>query len=148
MVAHIFVIGCSELHLLNTKKLNLDWKEAAELRIGQLNEMDEFRLNAYERESLYKEKMKEYHDQRIMHRSIQKGDLVLLFNSKLKLFPGKLKYKWSGPFMVNQVYSSGVVELESKDGGVFKVNDQRVELYIGPNDLVKSISNIDLEEIE
>ncbi|PHT34287.1 hypothetical protein CQW23_26087 [Capsicum baccatum] len=46
--------------------------------------------------------------------------MVLLFNSRLKLFLGKLKSKWSGPFRISQVYSSGVVELEDIDGGVFK----------------------------
>ncbi|PHT45370.1 hypothetical protein CQW23_14528 [Capsicum baccatum] len=46
--------------------------------------------------------------------------MVLLFNSILKLFPGKSKSKWSGPFRISQVYSSGVVELENNDGGVFK----------------------------
>ena len=36
------------------KRLNLNWKEAAEMRLGQLNEMDEFHLRAYERADLYK----------------------------------------------------------------------------------------------
>lgn len=49
---------------------------------------------------------------------------MLLFNSKLKLFLGKLKSKWSGPFRVSQVYSSGVVELENEDDDIFKVNRQ------------------------
>ena len=76
--------------------------------------MDEFHLRAYERADLYKEKMKKYHDQRITQREFRKGDLLLLFNSRLKLFPGKLKSKWSGPFKISQVYLSGVVELENK----------------------------------
>jgi len=73
--------------------------------------MDEFYLRAYERADLYKERMKIYHDCRIKKREFQKGDLVLLFNTKIKLFPGKLKSKWSGPFKVSQFYSSRVVEL-------------------------------------
>ncbi|PHT46148.1 hypothetical protein CQW23_15306 [Capsicum baccatum] len=47
--------------------------------------------------------------------------MVLLFNSRLKLFPGKLRSKWSGPYKISQVYSSGVVELEDNNGIVFKV---------------------------
>ena len=109
--------------------------------------MDEFRVNAYERADLYKERMKKYHDRRIIQRNFKKGDLVLLFNSRLKLFPGKLKSKWSGPFRISQVHSSGVVELENNDGSVFKVNGQRVKLYIGPTDLIKCIATIYLDEV-
>ena len=47
------------------KKLKGDWNEAAEQRLIGLNELDEFRLKAYESSSLYKEKMKKYHDQKI-----------------------------------------------------------------------------------
>ncbi|KAF3641775.1 hypothetical protein FXO38_21483 [Capsicum annuum] len=39
---------------------------------------------------------------------------------RLKMFPSKLKSRWSGPFRVSQVYSSGVVELENEDGNTFK----------------------------
>ncbi|XP_047259698.1 uncharacterized protein LOC124892462, partial [Capsicum annuum] len=46
--------------------------EASELRLGQLNEMDEFFLGAYERADLYKEKMKKYHNQTIVKRDFQK----------------------------------------------------------------------------
>ena len=40
------------------KKLNLDFKAARENRLLELNEMDEFRSNAYENARIYKEKMK------------------------------------------------------------------------------------------
>ncbi|PHT24461.1 hypothetical protein CQW23_35811 [Capsicum baccatum] len=75
------------------KQLNLNWDDAKNLRLEQLNELDEFRLHAYERSDLYKERMKKYHDQRIVRQNFQIGDMVLLFNSRLKLFPGKLKSK-------------------------------------------------------
>ena len=70
------------------------------MRLGKFNKMDEFHLRAYERADLYKERIKKYHGRRIEKREFQKGDLVLLFNSRLKLFPGKLKSKWSSPFKV------------------------------------------------
>ncbi|XP_016557757.1 uncharacterized protein LOC107857385 [Capsicum annuum] len=104
------------------KRLNLNWNEAAELRLRQLNEMDEFCLGVYERADLYKGKMKKYHNRRIEKCDFQKGDWVLFLNSRLKLFLGKLKSKWSSPFKVNQVYLSGVVELVNEGKSVFKVN--------------------------
>ncbi|XP_019263252.1 PREDICTED: uncharacterized protein LOC109241000 [Nicotiana attenuata] len=114
------------------KKLNLDWVEAANLRMMQLNEMEEFYLHAYESATMYKERMKFVHDKKILKREFKSGDLVLLFNSRLKLFLGKLKSKWSGPFKVMSVSPYGATELESEDGTrTFKVNGQRVKHYLG-----------------
>ena len=58
-----------------------------------LNELDEFRLKAYESSALYQENIKKYHDLKIEKREFMVGDLVLLFNSRLHLFRGKLKSK-------------------------------------------------------
>ena len=59
------------------------------------------------------------------------GDLVLLFNSRLRLFPGKLKSKWTGPYLVTQLFPHGAVELETNEGVRFKVNGQRIKIYFG-----------------
>jgi len=72
---------------------------------------------------------------------------VLLFNSRFKLFPGKLKSKWSGPFKVTHVYSFGVVELENNEGVIFKVNGQRVKPYIGPLDSINDMAITYLDEV-
>ncbi|XP_070004564.1 uncharacterized protein LOC142163370 [Nicotiana tabacum] len=98
------------------KRLNLDLAEAANLRLTQLNEMEEFRFHAYESAVVYKERMKFVHDKKMLKKEFNSGDLVFLFNSRLKLFPGKLKSKWYGPFKVVNVSSFGVVEPESEDG--------------------------------
>ncbi|XP_016581702.1 uncharacterized protein LOC107879098 [Capsicum annuum] len=109
--------------------------------------MDEFRLGAYERAELYKERIKKYHDRRIEKQDFQKGDVVLFFNSRLKIFLRKLKSKWSVPFRVKKVYSSRVVELKNEDGSVFKVNGQHVKLYIGTTDSMKRIAILYLDEV-
>ena len=96
-----------------------------------MNELDEFFLKAYESSALYKEKMKKYHDQKIEKREFMVGDLVLLFNSRLRLFLGKLKSKWTGPYLVTQLFPHGAVELETKEGVRFKVNGQRIKIYLG-----------------
>nr|XP_016504709.1 PREDICTED: uncharacterized protein LOC107822667 [Nicotiana tabacum] len=98
------------------KRLNLGWAEAAILRVTQLNEMEEFRLHAYESATMYKEQMKFVYDKKILKREFKSGDLVLLFNSRLKLFSGKLKSKWSGPFKTVNVSPYGDIELVSEDG--------------------------------
>ncbi|PHT50156.1 hypothetical protein CQW23_09903 [Capsicum baccatum] len=75
------------------KQLNLNWGDAMNLRLEQLNELDEFRIHAYERSDLHKEQIKRYHDQWIVRRNFQKDDMVLLFNSRLKMFPGTMAPK-------------------------------------------------------
>ena len=59
------------------------------------------------------------------------GDLVLLLNSRLRLFPAKFKSKWTGPFMVTQLFPHGAVYFETKEGVRFKVNGQRIKIYFG-----------------
>ncbi|KAK9034764.1 hypothetical protein V6N11_076821 [Hibiscus sabdariffa] len=80
------------------KKLNLDAQLAGEKRLLELNELEEFLLQAYEN----------------------------------KLFPGKLKSRWSGPFIVHKVYPYGAVEIKKdEDVNIFKVNGQRLKVYTG-----------------
>jgi len=64
-----------------------------------------------------------YHDKNLVSRNINSGQLVLVYNSRLKLFPGKLKSKWSGPFLVKSVSPHEAVELVTPEGDrSFKVN--------------------------
>ncbi|GJU72751.1 reverse transcriptase domain-containing protein [Tanacetum coccineum] len=77
------------------KNCNIDLTKAGENRFLQINELDEMRLDAYESSISYKERTKRWHDKRIkMPINYEKGDKVLLFNSRLRLFPGKLKSRW------------------------------------------------------
>ena len=75
--------------------------------------------------------MKKYHDNKIEKREFMVGDLVLLFNSRLRLFPGKLKSKWTGPYLVTKLFPHGAVELETKEGVRFKVNGQHIKSILG-----------------
>ena len=65
---------------------------------------------------------------------------MLLFNSRLKLFPSKLKSKWSGPFLVKQVFPHSIIDVWSKGTGAFKVNKQRLKLYFNTKDVPTSAS--------
>ena len=95
-----------------------------------MNELDEFRFDAYDNSRLYKERTKKMHDKSIQRRDFQVGDKVLLFNSRLRLFPGKLKSRWSGPFTVTNVKFHGAIEIMGQDETKFKVNAQRLKLYV------------------
>nr|GEU97685.1 reverse transcriptase domain-containing protein [Tanacetum cinerariifolium] len=97
----------------------------------QINELNELRDQAYENSLIYKEKTKRLHDSKIKNRAFNIVDIVLLFNSRLKIFSGKLKSHWSGPFTISQVYPYVTIELSQPDGPNFKVNGHRLKNYFG-----------------
>nr|GEX35268.1 reverse transcriptase domain-containing protein [Tanacetum cinerariifolium] len=113
------------------KQANFDLAVAGDHRKVQLNELNELRDHAYENSLIYKEKTKRIHDSKIKNRVFNVGDRVLLFNSRLKIFSGKLKTCWSGPFTITKVFPYGTVELSQANGPNFKVNGHRVKHYFG-----------------
>ncbi|GKB94896.1 hypothetical protein Tco_0981033 [Tanacetum coccineum] len=110
------------------KHANFDLKTAGDHQKLQLNEL---RDQAYENSLIYKERTKKLHDSKIKNRIFNVGDRVLLFNSRLKIFSGKLKTRWSGPFTITKVFPYGTIELSQPDGPNFKVNGHRVKHYFG-----------------
>ncbi|GKA98109.1 reverse transcriptase domain-containing protein [Tanacetum coccineum] len=76
------------------KHTNFDIKAVGDHRKVQLNKLNELRDHAYENSLIYKEKTKRIHDSKIKNRVFNVGDRVLLFNSRLKIFSGKLKTRW------------------------------------------------------
>ncbi|XP_061367837.1 uncharacterized protein LOC133310851 [Gastrolobium bilobum] len=110
----------------------MNYKQSSENRLLQLINLDEFKMNSYENAKLYKEIMKRWHDNLIQERCFEPGQKVLLFNCRLRLFPGKLKSRWSGPFEIVEVFPHGAIEIQcDKDGRRFKVNGQRLKIYQG-----------------
>ncbi|XP_049399695.1 uncharacterized protein LOC125863710 [Solanum stenotomum] len=100
------------------KKLDLDWDTASSQRLNEIIELDEFHLKAYESLALW------------------------------RLFPGKLKSKWTGPYKVVEVFSHGAVELENDERTRFNVNGQRIKIYLGKTEEFKElIEEWDLDEV-
>ncbi|GKB42359.1 reverse transcriptase domain-containing protein [Tanacetum coccineum] len=112
------------------KQANFDPIITGDHRKVQLNEL---RDHAYENSLIYKAKTKRLHDSKIKNRVFNIGDRVLLFNSRLKIFSGKLKSRWNGPFTITRVFPYGTVELSQANGPNFKVNGHRVKHYFGGN---------------
>ncbi|GJW10204.1 reverse transcriptase domain-containing protein [Tanacetum coccineum] len=114
------------------KQCNLDLSLASKSRLIQLNELAELRDDAYESTRIYKERTKKWHDSRLCgDKDFKVGDQVLLYNSRLNMYPGKLKSKWSGPNIVKTVYPHEAIEITDRDGYSFKVNGQRLKKYYG-----------------
>ena len=96
------------------KKMNFDCQTAKEKRLLQLNELEELRNEAYDNARIYKDKTKRWHDQKILRKEFKVGELVLPYNSRLKLCPGKLKSRWSGPFIVTTITPFGAFTLKTR----------------------------------
>nr|GFA28259.1 reverse transcriptase domain-containing protein [Tanacetum cinerariifolium] len=77
------------------------------------------------------ERTKKLHDAKIKNRIFNVGDQVLLFNSRLKIFSGKLKSRWSGSITISEIYPYGTAKLVHPDGCNFKVNCHRLKHYHG-----------------
>ncbi|GKD21283.1 reverse transcriptase domain-containing protein [Tanacetum coccineum] len=95
------------------------------------------------------ERTKKLHDSKIKNRIFNVGDRVLLFNSRLKIFSGKLKTRWSGPFTITKVFPYGTIKLSQPDGPNFKVNGHRVKHYFGgdlPPKVVQDLHTLSKDE--
>jgi hypothetical protein len=130
--------------------LNMDMDAAGNKRMLQLSELDELRLFSYENAKLYKEKTKRWHDKHIQPRNFEVGQQVLIFNSRLRLFPGKLKSRWTGPYIIEQIHPNGVVSVVGRTGTQFKVNGQRLKIYKDGDQeqIINSLSLLNDKELE
>ncbi|GJV66942.1 reverse transcriptase domain-containing protein [Tanacetum coccineum] len=107
------------------KQCNMDLTAAAKNRFMELNELMELRDGAYENTRIYKERTKKWHDSRLRH-------LVLLFNSRFKMHPGKLKSRCYSPNVVKTVYPYGTVEITDKNRIGFKdLRSKEISTNIG-----------------
>ncbi|RVW44008.1 Retrovirus-related Pol polyprotein from transposon 17.6 [Vitis vinifera] len=125
------------------KKLNMDLIKAGEKRFLDLNEMEELRNNAYINSKVAKQRMKKWHDQLISNKEFQEGQRVLMYDTRLHIFPGKLKSRWIGPFIIHRVWSNGVVELVNSNGkDSFRVNGYRLKPFMEPFKSEKEAINL------
>ncbi|XP_026428973.1 uncharacterized protein LOC113324914 [Papaver somniferum] len=122
---------------------NIEYDEAGKQRKLQINELEEIHNGAYESSRIYKEKTKLFHEKMISRKSFVVGQKVLLFDYRLKLFPGKLRSQWVGPFVVTIVFPHDAVEISSpKTGKIFKINGHRLKPYY------ENFTTMDVDEIE
>nr|GFA76676.1 reverse transcriptase domain-containing protein [Tanacetum cinerariifolium] len=124
------------------KHANFNLKTAGDHQKLQLNKLSELRDQAYENSLIYKERTKKLHDAKIKNQIFNVGDQVLLFNSQLNIFLGKLKSRWSGPFIISEIYPYRTAKLVHSDGSNFKVNCHRLKHYHGGDPPPLEISDV------
>ena len=91
------------------KTLNFDLAKVAKQQMLLMNELDELRRESYESSRIYKEKVKIFHDKNIVRKTFEPHQKVLLYSSRLHIFPGKLRSRWTGRFIVKIVHPYGAV---------------------------------------
>ncbi|RDX73605.1 hypothetical protein CR513_46768, partial [Mucuna pruriens] len=135
-------------HLLAVKQCNLAYDQAGEQRKFQLQELDELRLEAYENSRIYKQKVKKFHDQKILRKDFHVDQRVLVFNSRLKLIAGKLRSRWDGPFVITNIFPHGAVQLKDEQSNhKFLVNRHQIKpFYQGPAPIAGDMEIISLRE--
>jgi hypothetical protein len=114
------------------RELNRDFKLAGKKRLLDLSSLDEWRNEAYENARLFKEKVKQWHDKRILMREFHVGEKVLLYRSRLRLFAGKLLSKWEGPLVIEEVYRSGAVKIASLKYNTTQVVNGKMKEHVPP----------------
>ncbi|KAD7478568.1 hypothetical protein E3N88_01704 [Mikania micrantha] len=118
------------------KNVNLDYDNAGKERKLNLCELEELRDEAYECAAAYKAKTKAVHDAKLRLSKFDVGQKVWLYNSRLKLFPGKLKSRWTGPYSIIRVGNFGDVEVEDFDDHIRQVvNGHRLKPYMEADDI-------------
>ncbi|KAL1540991.1 hypothetical protein AAHA92_25267 [Salvia divinorum] len=119
------------------KEMNMKADACEEIRMLQLQELEELWLESYDSAMWYKERTKVWHDRNLRAKNLQVGQKVLLFQSRLKLMPGKLKSKWTGPYVITSIRSNGAVEIRGSppNSEPFIVNGHRVKPFRDSSEL-------------
>ena len=85
-------------------------------RLAKILELEEDRFIAGFQQQVQKAREKVWHDRHIKKKHFQKGDIVLLYDSKFIKFLGKFKTHWKGPYIVQKVTDGGAVQLAKLNG--------------------------------
>ncbi|XP_071728640.1 uncharacterized protein [Rutidosis leptorrhynchoides] len=128
------------------KEINLDLERAKEKWVTQMHELEELRLEAYDNSLVYKEKTKCWHDARLKGpKEFNPNDKVLVYNSRFKFSPGKLKSRWTGSYIVKKAYPTCYVELYG-NGNTFKGTTSKGEVSVTSTDVHEWLQVILMDE--
>jgi hypothetical protein len=125
------------------KRWNMDFELVGTKWKMQLSELEEWREKAYHSAKTYKEKTKRWHEKRIIKKEFNPGDHVLLLSSRVRLFGhGKLRHNWDKPYKVVNSSTHGAITFQDDEGTLFKVNGQRLKIFLEPNKESKDLYEI------
>ncbi|XP_042019037.1 uncharacterized protein LOC121766869 [Salvia splendens] len=125
------------------------WVETKATVTCEAKEVAKFlKSTIFSRAMWYKEKTKMWHGKNLWVKELQVGHKVLLYQSRLKLIPGKLKSKWTGPYTIIALRANRAVKLQGSDpnSAPFMVNGHRVKPF-RENSKVRIVEEIPLRTL-
>ncbi|CAL9018684.1 unnamed protein product [Prunus brigantina] len=93
--------------------------ENANVRLAELEALDEKRLAAQQRLEIYQAQVAGAFNRKVKFRSFSIGDLVLTVRRPYVItrkMHGKFEPKWEGPYVITKVFSKGAYELSNAEG--------------------------------
>jgi hypothetical protein len=84
------------------KELNRDFKLADKKRLLDLSSLGEWRNETYENAKLFKEKVKQWHDRRILKREFHVGEKILLYRSCLRFLQVNYSRNGKDPLLLKR----------------------------------------------
>ena len=96
----------------------MDLETQTQLRLEELEALDEKRLVAQQNLELYKAKMARAYDKAARIRTFQKGELVLALKRPIlgRHHGPKLSPNWEGPYAIEKVFQGGAYQLIDHEG--------------------------------
>ena len=85
-------------------------------RLCNLNKLDERRLQAQWATEVMQNRRKTCYDKHLQLNRFQPGQLVLKYDGRNKVKPGKFKVRWVGPYHIQEVGDNGAIKLWTLDG--------------------------------
>ncbi|KAI5316794.1 hypothetical protein L3X38_036501 [Prunus dulcis] len=92
--------------------------ENANVRLAELEALDEKRLAAQQRLEIYQAQVAGAFNRKVKFRSFSIGDLVLTVRRPFVItrkMHGKFEPKWEGPYVITKVFSKGAYELSNSE---------------------------------
>ncbi|RDX80887.1 hypothetical protein CR513_38500, partial [Mucuna pruriens] len=121
------------------KKCNMAYDQANREWKLQLQELEELRLEAFENSWIHKEKVKHFHDGRILRKE---------FKVELKLIATKHRSRWDGPFVVTNIFPYDTVEVRDEaNNRTFKVNVHQLKPYYEGLNLSSNVGEVEVIEL-
>ena len=108
----------------------LDDMESLQQRLNKLNELEK-RLLAQWATKVTQNRRKVWHDKHLKHSKFQAGQLVLKYNGRNEIKPGKFKVRWVGPYQIREIGDNGAVKLLTLNGEEVPqtINGSKLKLY-------------------
>ena len=111
-----------EVGLPTWRVQNFDQKTNEDMQKAELDLLEEKRLDADQRNAVYKQRSAKYYDAQVRSRRFSVNDLVLkkIFPNPHEPASGPFRVNWEGPYIISRVLPNGAYELSTLEGEIIQ----------------------------